>query len=156
MGVFTLRACIRRDGDSDDSIVVEVFLDGSAGVQLILGLNGVVWVSVEVKLAPQLANASLLSDAQPAKVRDIAKSEREAIARVSNCIRALAKLYFSIHPTSIMNVYSVGVRQQVNSSANRGRYPRLAGSSLPDHHCIDCHVTCRPLGVAASKDHCLH
>lgn len=78
----------------------------AAGVQLILGLNGVIWVSAESKQAPEQANSSL-AEAQPNFVRNVSKAERRAIARVANCIRALAKLYFSIHPASILSVYTV-------------------------------------------------
>ena len=76
----------------------------TAGVQLILGLNGVIWVSAESKQTPEQA---LVSEAQPVLVTDVSKAERQAIARVANCIRALAKLYFSIHPASILSVYTV-------------------------------------------------
>ena len=78
-----------------------------AGVQLILGLNGVIWVSAETKPAPEAPKLSIDSDAQPPAVRHVSQTERHAIARVANCIRALAKLFFSIHPTSILNVYTV-------------------------------------------------
>lgn len=78
----------------------------AAGVQLILGLNGVIWVSAETKHNPG-PDSPLMSEAQPVLVRDVTKAERQAIARVANCIRALAKLYFSIHPASILSVYTV-------------------------------------------------
>ena len=78
-----------------------------AGVQLILGLNGVIWVSAETKPAPEAPKLSIDSDTQPPAVRHVSQPERHAIARVANCIRALAKLFFSIHPTSILNVYTV-------------------------------------------------
>ena len=76
-------------------------------MQLILGLNGVIWVSAGSKQAPEQVSSSLASEAQPNLVRDVSKAERQAIARVANCIRALAKLYFSIHPASILSVYTV-------------------------------------------------
>jgi len=79
----------------------------AAGVQLILGLNGVIWVSAESKQKPDQATDSVASEAQPNLVREVSKAERQAIARVANCIRALAKLYFSIHPASILSVYTV-------------------------------------------------
>ncbi len=79
----------------------------TVGVQLILGLNGVIWVSAESRQTPEQASSSLASEAQAALVRDVSKAERQAIARVANCIRALAKLYFSIHPASILSVYTV-------------------------------------------------
>ena len=82
------------------------------GVQLILGLNGVIWVSAETKQMLEQANTSLISEAQPSAVRDITPAERQAIARIANCIRALAKLYFSIHPASIMSVYMVRLLKQ--------------------------------------------
>lgn len=77
------------------------------GVQLILGLNGIIWVTVETQQPPEQADSSLLSDAQPAVMRDISLPQRQAIARAANCIRALAKLYFSIHPGSILDAYTV-------------------------------------------------
>ena len=78
-----------------------------AGVQLILGMNGIIWVTAQTQEAPELASSSLVSDAQPAAVRNITTAERQACARVANCIRALAKLFFSIHPESILRVYQV-------------------------------------------------
>ncbi len=78
-----------------------------AGVQLILGLNGVIWVSAETTPSPEAPKPSMESDAQPPTVRNVSQAERHAIARVANCIRALAKLFFSIHPTSILSVYMV-------------------------------------------------
>ena len=81
----------------------------ASGVQLILGLNGVIWVTADTKQPPEQAESSLVSDAQPAVSRDITVPERQAIARVANSIRALAKLYFSIHPASIMDVYMVSL-----------------------------------------------
>lgn len=80
----------------------------AAGVQLILGLNGVIWVSAESKQTPDQVNKSVASEAQPNLMREVSKAERQAIARVANCIRALAKLYFSIHPASILSVHTVG------------------------------------------------
>lgn len=79
----------------------------TVGVQLILGLNGVIWVSAESSQTPEQASSTLASEAQPTLVRHVSKAERQAIARVANCIRALAKLYFSIHPASILSVYTV-------------------------------------------------
>lgn len=91
-------------------------LEGT-GVQLILGLNGVIWVSAETKQMLEQANTSLISEAQPSAVRDITPAERQAIARIANCIRALAKLYFSIHPASIMSVYMASLDQKVPITA---------------------------------------
>lgn len=78
-----------------------------AGVQLILGMNGVIWVSPQTADVPEQANSSQVSDAQPAAVRSISVAERQACARVANCIRALAKLYFLIYPDAILRVYQV-------------------------------------------------
>lgn len=91
-------------------------LEGT-GVQLILGLNGIIWVSAEIKQTPEQNHSSLVSEAQPVTVRDVSVSERQAIARVANCIRALAKLYFSIHPASILNVYTASLDQNVPITA---------------------------------------
>lgn len=91
-------------------------LEGT-GVQLILGLNGVIWVTAESEQPPELAETSLVSDAQPAVIRDITVTQRQAIARVANCIRALAKLYFSISATAIMDVYTASLDQQVAITA---------------------------------------
>ncbi|KAL3146314.1 hypothetical protein ABBQ32_003010 [Trebouxia sp. C0010 RCD-2024] len=91
-------------------------LEGT-GVQLILGLNGVIWVSAESKQPPEQANSPLVSEAQPVLVRDVSKAECHAIARVANCIRALATLYFSIHPASIISVYTASLDQNVAVTA---------------------------------------
>ncbi|DBA68417.1 TPA: hypothetical protein ACH3X2_013719 [Trebouxia sp. C0005] len=91
-------------------------LEGT-GVQLIIGLNGIIWVSAETKPAPEALKPSVDMDAQPSAVRSVSQAERHAIARVANCIRALAKLFFSIHPTSILNVYTASLDQQVPITA---------------------------------------
>lgn len=70
-------------------------------------MNGVIWVTAQTQDSPAQADSSLVSDAQPAAVRNISATERQACARVANCIRALAKLYFSIHPEAILRVYQV-------------------------------------------------
>lgn len=79
----------------------------AAGVQLILGMNGVIWVTAQSPDAPEEANSSLVSEAQPATVKSITAAERQACARAANCIKALAKLYFLIYPEAILRVYQV-------------------------------------------------
>ncbi len=111
------------------------------GVQLILGLNGVIWVSAGIKQPPEKANASLVAEAQPTVVRDITQAERQAIARVANCIRALAKLYFSIHPASIMNVYTVRMDAICSSLCVEPRGLCVLLMAAAAGHMVHCTVT---------------
>jgi len=80
-----------------------------SGIDLILGLNGLVWVSPHVPrgedggpLAPQTAE-----DTPP---RPSAEA-RVACCRVAMAVRALAKLYLAIVPLSITDAYQVRGRR---------------------------------------------
>ena len=122
-----------------------------SGVQLILGLNGVIWVTADTKQPPEQAESSLVSDAQPAVSRDITVPERQAIARVANSIRALAKLYFSIHPTSIMDVYMVSLTARKSSATAGSSYPGTSlsckASVIAGHFKLPRHVVARQTGL---------
>ena len=52
-----------------------------------------------------------------AVIRDIALPQRQAVAMVANCIRALAKLYLSISATAIVDAYMVSYIAAVSCNA---------------------------------------
>ncbi|KAI8387482.1 exosome component 2-like protein [Blakeslea trispora] len=81
------------------------------GVDLVLGLNGYIWVHKKF----QGLNAD---DTDPTvqytHVNDeITLEERETIARVSNCISALAKQYMHINDTIIVYTYEASLQYSI-------------------------------------------
>jgi hypothetical protein len=76
----------------------------AAGVDLILGLNGLVWVSPQVPRGPDGAPLAAAAAASTTK------EQREACVRVAAAIRALAALYLQVYPDSVADTYQVGRR----------------------------------------------
>ncbi|KAJ2725349.1 Exosome complex component rrp4 [Coemansia sp. Benny D115] len=86
------------------------------GVDVVLGVNGYIWVSKHVPAATVEANAELIySD----KNDFISDDEREAIARVANCIYLLNRLYVKITETSIMFAYEASLSHPVKELLTR-------------------------------------
>ncbi|KAF8586354.1 hypothetical protein K439DRAFT_1387263 [Ramaria rubella] len=76
------------------------------GVDLILGLNGYIWVSKHVKEQEQEGEAGFDAEAVYSnKNDDIDAATRVAIARVSNIIRILAKYFVPITDTLLVEAY---------------------------------------------------
>jgi len=83
------------------------------GVQMILGLNGNIWVSHYEKSE---VNYDLKDDAAleaTPKNQIISATSREKISRVRNSIHALAVAFAPIHPDSIMTTYEESVERQI-------------------------------------------
>lgn len=67
----------------------------NAGVDLILGVNGMIWISAEAQ------------GGKEGKGRESTRQQIESIARVANAIRALAKLNFRITAARLSRVVKV-------------------------------------------------
>ncbi|KAJ2317918.1 Exosome complex component rrp4 [Coemansia sp. RSA 2611] len=80
------------------------------GVDVVLGVNGYVWISKHVPVAQVEANAEhIYSD----KNELISEHERESIARVANCVQLLNRLYVRITDTSIIFAYEASLGHAV-------------------------------------------
>jgi exosome complex component RRP4 len=77
-------------------------------VDLILGLNGFVWVAPHVEAAAQPGEAGADMVCPPVNA-----GQMENVARVARCIQALAALYFPIYPASIADVYELSLQEKV-------------------------------------------
>ncbi|KAI8602918.1 exosome complex exonuclease rrp4 [Dissophora ornata] len=79
----------------------------SCGVDVILGLNGYIWVSAHVtQNLDEIDTEQVYSN----KNKDITPADREAIARVANCIRALAQNFIFINDTIISFAYEASLQ----------------------------------------------
>lgn len=78
----------------------------SCGVDVVLGVNGYIWVSKHVPAAKVEANAESIYSDQNEYISD---DEREAIARVSNCIQLLNRMFVKITDTSIILAYEASL-----------------------------------------------
>ncbi|KAJ2355043.1 Exosome complex component rrp4 [Coemansia erecta] len=76
------------------------------GVDVVLGVNGYVWVSKHVSAAKVEANAEHIYSDENEHISD---DERESIARVANCVILLNRLYVKITDTSIIFAYEAGL-----------------------------------------------
>ena len=84
------------------------FLCGT-GVDLILGLNGLIWVCPHVARGPDGAPVQPPTAAGAAvAAASITRAQREACVRVAGAIKALAALYLPIYPDAILDTYQVG------------------------------------------------
>ena len=76
-----------------------------AGVSIILGCNGMIWVAAR---AQQQANSSAaVGDASSTAEPAVTPQQREAVCRVANAVRVLAALSMLMSPSSIMDVCKV-------------------------------------------------
>lgn len=73
------------------------------GVDVILGMNGFVWVT-----QPLDRNIEDTDDS-------VSREDREKISRVAQAVRALGKLYFMVHRASIVGAYDLSVREGVKT-----------------------------------------
>ncbi|KAI9100449.1 hypothetical protein DFS34DRAFT_614634 [Phlyctochytrium arcticum] len=81
------------------------------GVEVILGLNGYIWVAKHVPISPEMANqpdALYHNDNEP-----ISDTEREMIARVANSILCLARHNSFINDTMIVYAYEASTAYAV-------------------------------------------
>ncbi|KAF8975834.1 exosome non-catalytic core subunit rrp4 [Entomortierella lignicola] len=80
----------------------------SCGVDLILGLNGYIWISAHV---PQNLDEIDTEQVYSNKNKeDITPNDRESIARVANCIKALAQEFIFINDTIISFAYEASLQ----------------------------------------------
>ncbi|KAF8518947.1 exosome complex exonuclease rrp4 [Hysterangium stoloniferum] len=83
------------------------------GVDLILGLNGYIWVSKHVRQQEQEGEVGFDAEAVYSnKNDDIDTPTRTAIARVSNVIRAFARAFVPITDTILVEAYEWAVDQE--------------------------------------------
>jgi exosome complex component RRP4 len=99
-------------------------------VDIIAGLNGLIWVSPHVpraedgtpvqqqqqqqqQLAGELLDSAAAVAAAAAVQQGPSKQQREAVVRVAGAIRALAALMLQIYPGSIVEAYQVSVESGV-------------------------------------------
>ncbi|KAJ2552355.1 Exosome complex component rrp4 [Coemansia sp. RSA 1933] len=85
-------------------------------VDVVLGVNGYIWVSKHVPASKVELNSELIySD----KNEFISDDERETIARVANCIQLLNRLYVKITDTSIIFAYEASLGHAVKDLLTR-------------------------------------
>ncbi len=85
----------------------------SAGIGLILGLNGSIWVSTQQHQTTAIPSGAAaahegLALQQQKQATMLTKEERSRVVRVAACIRALAKLYLLVYPATILETFQVG------------------------------------------------
>ncbi|KAJ1996355.1 Exosome complex component rrp4 [Coemansia spiralis] len=86
------------------------------GVDIVLGVNGYIWVSKHVPASKVEENSELIySD----KNEFISDDERETIARIANCIHLLNRLYVKITDTSIIFAYEASLTHAVKDLLTR-------------------------------------
>jgi len=76
-------------------------------VDIVLGLNGMIWISKSYIFGNDSSENSTAKDI------DVPLQIRERISRVRNCIVALATIFAPIYPESIMAVYDWSLRQSI-------------------------------------------
>ncbi|KAJ3300695.1 exosome non-catalytic core subunit rrp4 [Borealophlyctis nickersoniae] len=87
-----------------------------SGVDIILGLNGYIWVSKHVNLTPEMAlqpEGFYSNDNE-----SISNSEREVIARVCNCITALGRTNTFITDSMIVYTFEASTQFSVKELLN--------------------------------------
>jgi len=85
------------------------------GVDLILGLNGYIWVSKHVKQSEQEGEEGFDAEAVYSnKNNDIDVATRTAIARVSNIIRALARHSIPLTDVLLVEAYDWAIDQDIS------------------------------------------
>ncbi|CEP13587.1 hypothetical protein [Parasitella parasitica] len=85
------------------------------GIDVILGLNGYIWVHKKFEIT---SDDSDLSVSYSNENDTITAEERQDIARVSNCIAALAKQYMYINDTIIVYTYEASLEYTVKELLN--------------------------------------
>ncbi|KAI9267387.1 exosome component 2-like protein [Sporodiniella umbellata] len=81
------------------------------GVDIILGLNGYVWIHKKFKTV--VGDETDTSIYYSSKNDTITEEERQEIARVTNCISALAKQYMHINDSIIVYTYEASLEYSV-------------------------------------------
>ncbi|KAI8647203.1 exosome component 2 [Parasitella parasitica] len=85
------------------------------GIDVILGLNGYIWIHKKFEIT---GDESDLNVSYSNENDSITAEERQDIARVSNCIAALAKQYMYINDTIIVYTYEASLEYTVKELLN--------------------------------------
>ncbi|KIM59714.1 hypothetical protein SCLCIDRAFT_27119 [Scleroderma citrinum Foug A] len=85
------------------------------GVDLILGLNGYIWISKHMKDSDQGDEGFDAEAVYSNQNDDIDNSTRNAISRVSNIIRALAEHFVPLTDTLLLEAYNWVMEQEVDT-----------------------------------------
>ncbi|KAJ3536252.1 hypothetical protein NM688_g6864 [Phlebia brevispora] len=89
------------------------FIALPCGVDLILGLNGYIWVSKHVKESEQEGEEGFDAEAVYSNKNDpIDEATREAVSRVSNIIRVLAARFTPLSDAILLEAYEWAVEQE--------------------------------------------
>lgn len=89
------------------------FLTLPCGVDLILGLNGYIWISKHVKQSEQEGEEGFDAEAVYSNRNDeIDDATRSAVSRVSNIIRVLATHFVPLTDSILLNAYEWAVEQE--------------------------------------------
>lgn len=98
------------------------------GVHVILGCNGLIWVSPLLPPSAQERQQAEEKERGGRKGDDmeveggesssfsaaaVTRAQVEAATRVANCIRALSSLYFLIYPATILDAYEISIERGV-------------------------------------------
>ncbi|KAI0812554.1 hypothetical protein BC629DRAFT_1280262 [Irpex lacteus] len=90
------------------------FIALPCGVDLILGLNGYIWVSKHVKESEQEGEEGFDAEAvYSSKNDDIDEATRSAISRVTNIIRIFAAHFTPLTDTILLEAYAWAVEQDI-------------------------------------------
>ncbi|KAL6746744.1 hypothetical protein V8C86DRAFT_2933301 [Haematococcus lacustris] len=88
------------------------------GVSVILGCNGLLWVSPTPPPPPAALTPGLLTGGQGGEAVAVlspdwqpSRQQLEAVVRVGNAIRALARCYLPIYATTIMDAYELALER---------------------------------------------
>lgn len=83
------------------------------GVSVIIGNNGYIWISPIINIEIEGQGGFVQN------LEAIQKSDREAIVRVRNCIKALSSCYVMIYDTSIMLAYEETLKYDTKELLNQ-------------------------------------
>ncbi len=87
---------------------------GPAGITMILGCNGMVWLAPTHEGSPAAASSTSAPEQTAAKAPASA-AEREAVSKAANAVRLLASLSMNISPASLLNVCKVCAERGVQA-----------------------------------------
>ena len=86
------------------------------GASIILGNNGYVWISTKVSddhQQPQMRFQTPVTERKSVEEEVIKMEEREIIARLRNCILALAQQRILLYDTTVQYTYEASLKYQV-------------------------------------------
>ncbi|KAF9178990.1 exosome non-catalytic core subunit rrp4 [Haplosporangium sp. Z 767] len=98
------------------------------GVDVILGLNGYIWVSAHVPQNLDEIDTELVYSNK--NKEDITPNDRESIARVANCIRALAQEFIFINDTIISFAYEASLQFKLREMTKKEIMQAIAAEAV--------------------------